>query len=90
MSISIPPGWIMSVLFAGAYAAAFRLLLGHRARGFAQCWLIGWIGFLLGQVAAEHLGSSLPLALPQIGDVRWVQATLAAWLLLFVVARRRL
>ena len=90
MSISIPPGWIMSLLFAGAYASAFRLLVGHRARGFPKCWAIALIGFLIGQVAAEHLGNSLPFTLVQVGDVRWLPATAGAWLLLFVVGSRRL
>lgn len=90
MSISIAPGWIMSLLFAGAYAAAFRLLVGHRARGFPKCWVIASIGFLMGQVTAEHLGNSFPFTLLQVGDVRWLPASAGAWLLLFVVGHRRL
>ncbi|MGQ9674760.1 MAG: hypothetical protein ACUVX1_03745 [Chloroflexota bacterium] len=89
-SFSISPGWILSFFFAGACAAAFKLLLGHRARGLLQCWAISLVGFLAGQAVSEHFVSQIPVALPQIGDVYWPPGVLTAWLLLFVVARVRL
>lgn len=89
-SFSISPGWILSFLFAGVCAAAFKLFMGHRARGLPQCWGISLVGFLIGQVASERFGSLNPVPLPQIGDVHWPQAALTAWLLMFVVARTRL
>ena len=80
----------MSLLLAGACASAFKALLTYHARGFLQCWGIGLIGLLVGQVLAEN-GIGVPLlATLRIGDVYWSQAVLFAWLLLFIVGRARL
>jgi uncharacterized membrane protein YjjP (DUF1212 family) len=86
--IPIAPGWVMLILMAAASAAAFKLLFGKQARGLLQCILISIIGFTIGEILAENV--HLPIALPQIGDVHWIEALIVGWLLLFIVGRSRL
>lgn len=88
--VSIAPGLILSLLFAGAHAAGFKLIMGQHARRFPLCWVISLVGFLVGQVVAENFGEILIIATPQIGDVHWIEASLTAWLAAFIVARRSL
>jgi hypothetical protein len=78
----------MLILMAAASAAAYKLLMGKKARGLPQCILIAVMGFLIGQILAENI--HLPVTLPTIGDLHWFEALVVGWLLLFIVGRSRL
>lgn len=87
--VSVAPAWILSFVLAGACAALFKLVLGHRARGLFPCWIISLAGFFAAQVISENLGASSQ-GLPLIGDVYIVQDCLASLLFLAVGGRAKL
>jgi thiamine transporter ThiT len=74
------PALILSLVLATAYAAAFHLWQGRSLRDLVFYWLAAVVGFASGQVAGYLLGL-IPWT---IGQVRIVEASLVAFLFLFI------
>jgi hypothetical protein len=74
------PALIMSLVLATAYAAAFHLWQGRSLRDLLFFWLAAVVGFASGQVAG-YLADLVPWT---IGQVHIIEATLVAFLFLFM------
>ena len=70
----------MSLVLATAYAAAFHLVQGRSLRDLLFFWLAAVVGFASGQVAG-YLVDLVPWT---IGQVHIIEATLVAFLFLFM------
>ena len=84
VSAVLPPAWMLAFLLALLNVFVFRAAVareGHTAPYFLP-W--GLIGFALGNLLATWLGSGLPT----LGDVRVIEASLGAWLLLTIANLR--
>ena len=77
-----PPALILSIILASAYAMGFYLWRGHRLRDLLFFWLAAVVGFASGQIAGQML-NTIPWT---IGQVHAVEATLVAFIFLFVAA----
>jgi ABC-type uncharacterized transport system permease subunit len=74
------PGLIVSLVLASAYAAGVYLWRGRRLRDLLFFWLAAVVGFAAGQV----VGQLLDLIPWTIGQVHVIEATLLAFLFLFM------
>jgi hypothetical protein len=74
------PALIMSLVLATIYAAAFHLWQAHSLRDLLFYWLAAVVGFASGQVAG-YLWDFVPWT---IGQVHIIEATLVAFLFLFI------
>ncbi len=74
------PAFVLSLLIASLYAVLFHLVWGKRPREIPLYWLVGLIGFGVGQGIAGLL--RWPLLM--IGDVHVVEGSVTCWLALFV------
>jgi len=81
LELLLSPALALSLTLATLYAALFHLWKGEAGSELALYWLASVIGFGLGQLGGLH--SPFPSLL--IGKLHVVEATLGAWLLLFVV-----
>ena len=80
----MPPALIISFLLGSLYGLLFFLLSGGTRRALWYYWLVGAIGFLAGQFAAEYIHvSSITL-----GDVHVIEGSLVCWIALFVLYNR--
>lgn len=70
----------MCVVLSSLYAAGFYALQGRRVRDLLFFWLASLVGFASGQLVGE-LWDVIPWT---IGQVRIVEATLLAFLFLFL------
>ena len=77
----IPPALLLSAVIASAYAALYNLWRNGSPRDLLFCTIAAWAGFALGHVA----GWLLQLNWGMIGSVYMVEATLFAWLMLFLM-----
>jgi len=77
-----PPGLILSVVLASAYAVGFYLWRGRRLRDLLLFWLAAVVGFASGQIAGQML-NTIPWT---IGQVHAIEATLVAFIFLFIAA----
>ena len=75
------PSAVLAFLLASAYGLGFYLILGHGWLRLALYWLVGVIGFFLGEALANLVG----LAIFNIGEMNLVEGTLVSWLGLFAV-----
>lgn len=69
-----PPGLILSIMLASAYAAAFYLLMGRRPRDMLFFWLAALVGFASGHLIGAVWGF-IPWTL---GQVHVIEATVIA------------
>jgi hypothetical protein len=74
------PALLLSLVLASAYAAAFHLWLGRGLRDLPPFWLASVLGFAAGQIA----GQMLDLIPVTIGQLQIIEATLGAFLFLFI------
>ena len=74
------PALILSLVLATVYAAAFHLWQGHSLRDLLFYWLAAVVGFASGQLAG-YLSDFVPWT---IGQVHIIEATLVAFLFLFI------
>ena len=79
------PAVVLSVLIASGYAFIFNFFWGGTFRQLARYWLIGLIGFGLGQLVAAIAGWTVL----SIGDVHLLEGTLGCWLALLVAKVRK-
>jgi len=79
----LSPALALSLVVASLHAMFFHLVWGKRPREIPLYWLVGLIGFGVGQGVA----SILRLRLLMIGDVHVVEGSLVCWLALFVAKR---
>ena len=82
--VVVPPAWLMATLVALGNVFLFRALVGRE--GHSSLYFVPWgvVGFALGNLIAVGLGSRLPT----LGDVRVIEASLGAWLLLTIANLR--
>ena len=77
----MPPYILLSILLGGIYGVLFHLWQGKTIRDLVIYFLMGIIGFGLGQA----LGNLLEVNAFLIGPVHLVEATVVSWLSLFVM-----
>ncbi len=80
----MPPELIVSVILGSLYGLIFYLFVGGSRRGMWYYWLVGAVGFLIGQFVAEYAR----LSDVTLGNVRVVEGSLVCWICLFLVYRR--
>lgn len=80
----IAPSWLLAFLLALLNVLVFRIAVGRD--GHSALYFLPWgvTGFALGNLAAVAVSS----VLPALGDVRIVEASLGAWLLLTIANAR--
>lgn len=76
----VPPAWLLAALLALANVFLFRAVAGRE--GHSSLYFVPWgvVGFALGNLLAALVGSWLPT----LGDVRVIEASLGAWVLLTI------
>jgi hypothetical protein len=84
-NILLSPALALSALIASGYSFLFHFLWGRTFGQLARYWVVGLIGFGLGQLAATLTGWNLLV----IGDVHLIEGTLGCWLALFVARALR-
>ncbi len=75
----ISPSITLAVALATVYSLVFFLIFGHGWLRLFFYWLIGLVGFFLGQWIAKVVG----LNIFSIGEVNLVEGTLVCWVSLF-------
>ncbi len=74
------PLYILSSILATLWVALFHLIFGRKLSDLVLYWLVGLVGFAVGQAMAEILGFHWLL----LGQVHLLEATLACWIAMFV------
>jgi hypothetical protein len=74
------PVLLLGATLATLWAALFHLLFGEKLRDLVLYWIIGLIGFAVGQAMAN----TLQLQWFLVGQVHVVEGTLACWIGMFV------
>jgi uncharacterized membrane protein YeaQ/YmgE (transglycosylase-associated protein family) len=74
------PSFVFSLLLSSLYGAVFHFVWGKRWRDLVVYWIVGVLGFAIGQVLFGLLGLSIYM----MGEVRVVEATVTSWVCLFV------
>lgn len=69
------PYLVLSTIIAVAYGAAFHLWKGRGVRELLLYLIASWLGFALGQMLGESIGSELLL----IGPVHILEGTVVSW-----------
>jgi hypothetical protein len=82
---AVPPAWILAVLLALLNVLVFRLVMGREGHSTLYFLPFGIFGFALGNL----IGAWSRLPIPSVGDVRLVEASLGAWLLLTLANLRQ-
>jgi hypothetical protein len=81
----VAPPMALGMVIATAYAVAFRAFLGGRSGKLLLLWIAALLGFWAGQ--------SLPFTIaatgPRIGELRLVEASIGAFVLLLLARRLR-
>ncbi len=77
----IPAPWMLTLVFGSLYGLVFFLIFEHGWLRFFFYWLIGVVGFVLGQWVSGLVG----LAVFNIGQVNFFEGTVVSWLSLFAV-----
>jgi len=72
--------FLVSSMLATLWAGVFHLLFGKRLLDLFLYWFVGLIGFAIGQAMAEALN----LHWWMLGQVHWIEGTIACWIALFV------
>lgn len=85
MQPSVPPALVLATLLASAHAFLFHAVLVQPRRSPIPYWLAALIGFGLGQLVAELMGTDFLM----LGDVHPLEGTAGAWLLLSAVNARQ-
>ncbi len=76
----IPPSLVLAFVLASLYGLAFYIVLGRGWQRLGVFWLVGLVGFALG----EWLGSAVGFGLLRVGELNVLEGTLASWTSLFV------
>lgn len=82
----LAPSLILSLVLALLWATLWFLWRGRRV----QDWLIDVLAAVLGFGSGQVLGWLLKLPLPVVGEMRVVEGSLAALLMLWIITRLRL
>ncbi len=77
----MPPYILLSLLLGATYGTLFHLWRGQNLRDLIIYFLMGIIGFGLGQGLGNILGVNLLL----IGPVHIIEATVTSWVGLFAI-----
>lgn len=83
--MGISPAFALGFVIASLYGLLFYIMFGRGWLRLLIYWLVGLVGFALGQ----WLGSSIGLALFNIGSVNFVEGTVVCWFSLFAVSALR-
>lgn len=76
----LSPSLILAVLIVSIYALLFHLVWGRNMAELALYWVVGGLGFGLGQ-ALPRLSALDALV---IGDVHLIEGTIGCWSLLLI------
>ena len=74
------PYILLIFLIGGAYGAAFHIWQGKTAKEIFYYLSAGVTGFILGQITAGYFDWQIFL----IGPLRIIEASIGAWLVLFI------
>ncbi len=74
----IPPSLAFGFVLASIYGLVFYILFGHGWTRLGLYWLVGVGGFAVGQ----WVGTTLGLALIDLGATKLVEGTCVSWLCL--------
>ncbi len=77
----MPPYLLLSILLGAVYGTIFHLWRGKNFRDLAIFFLVGIIGFILGQA----LSNLLDLEFFLIGPLHLIEASVVSWICLFLV-----
>lgn len=78
MIVGAASGFVLGLLLATAYGAAFHLVFGGHARRIVLYILASWLGFIVGHLA----GFWLDITLFQLGAVHLLSASIGSWVAL--------
>ena len=81
----IPPSLVLGFALSTLYSLVFFLVFGHGWLRFFFYWVVGMVGFLLGQWIAGLVG----LSIFSIGELNLVEATAVSWVSLFAARALR-
>lgn len=80
MGVPVSPALVFSLLLSSLYGSVFHFVWGKRWRDLAVYWVVGVLGFAIGQALFGLLGFSIYM----VGEIRLVEATITSWVCLFV------
>jgi hypothetical protein len=79
----VPPPIVLAILLLAFYTFAFKTIAGRRSENLVVCLLASALGFGVGHLIGDYLYGSQFV----VGEVRVVEASLGAWLLLLIANR---
>ena len=74
------PVVLISSILATFWSALFQLIYGRRFADLLQFWLVGLVGFGVGQALADAFELGWPIA----GQTHILEGTVACWIAMFV------
>jgi uncharacterized membrane protein YeaQ/YmgE (transglycosylase-associated protein family) len=77
----ISPTLILGFALSTLYSLVFFLVFGHGWLRFFFYWIVGIVGFILGQWIANLIG----LSIFSIGELNLIEASVMSWVSLFAV-----
>lgn len=80
----IPPFLALDLVVSSIYGLVFYLIFGRGWLRLGAYWIVGIVGFFIG----DRLAAALGLALLNIGPTNLVGGTLVSWASLFLVRAR--
>ena len=81
---ALPPGWALACVLAALNVFIFHTAFAQEGRSPLHLAPFGLLGFAAGNLAAVLVGS----ALPTLGDIHVVEASLGAWVVLTLANAR--
>ena len=84
LGTAIPPAWALALVLAALNVFVFHAAFAQQGRSPLHLAPFGVFGFAAGNLAATLLHS----ALPTLGDVHVLEASLGAWVMLSLVNAR--
>lgn len=75
----LSPSFVLALTLSTLYGLVFYLVFGHGWLRLIFYWLLGVVGFFLGEWIAHAVG----LAVFNIGELNLVEGTLISWVSLF-------
>lgn len=76
----LSPPLVLSMLIASIYAFLFHLVWGRSVRELVFYWLVGVVGFGLGQIVSRFW----PVDILRIGQVHLLEGSIVCWVFLFI------
>lgn len=80
---ALPPAWLLALVLAAFNVFVFHTAFAHEGRSPVHLSPFGLLGFAAGNLVGALMNS----ALPTLGDVHVIEASIGAWLVLSLANR---